>query len=367
MIVVIKSNEFVQQKGGRIRRKSYYPIYRLARITRLIVVNQCFVSFCRRERPWLIFCVSCMKKQNGWDVRGGGGGAAAVVFNEAGHEDVDAAVQLAMAQPRKESAQFLLHPLYLLGYTLTLAVTSRLTDTLSCSQSTFIVLAVVLLRSAGCVTLPSLPIFLRPAVTYLAGMLGILVAKFTETSLIQPDVLPMNSCNNSVPTMNNSGSRRTSAIDHESRVVAARRRRTSSAALTSAQASAATSAAQSGGSTQGNNAPANNKVRRTSLPALLANKKDLVSVSYIFTTILLNDIYITTVNSRASWRSRQSFYCPAVTFKLPLRSSSPTGERYEVGVNNRRKNLHWLILFIYLFIFFYFLFCGRRHSKRWPR
>lgn len=219
--------------------------------------------------------VVVFQKQNGWDLRGG---AAAVVFNEAGHEEAAAAAAaLQLAQPRKETAQFLLHPLYLLGYTLTLAATSRLTDTLSCSQSTFIVLAVVLLRSAGCVTLPSLPAVLRPAITYLAGLLGVLVAKFTETSLIQPDVLPMNGGSN-CSQLPAPSSRRTSAVDHESRLVAARRRRTSSAALTSSQASAATSAAQSGAS-QGSNTPANNKVRRTSLPALLANKKDLVSVS----------------------------------------------------------------------------------------
>ena len=211
-----------------------------------------------------------------------------------------------MALPRRETAQFLLHPLYLLSYTLTLAATSRLTDTLSSSQSTFIVVSVVLLRSAGCVTLPSLPIILRPAVTYLAGLLGVLVAKFTETSLIQPDVMPMiiNSSsglpNPQLPLQTNSngggsgggslsGSRRTSAVDHESRVMAARRRRTSSAALTSTQASAASSVAtgQSGASQGGTTG--NNKVRRTSLPALLANKKDnlLVSVSPSINSIRL--------------------------------------------------------------------------------
>ena len=211
-----------------------------------------------------------------------------------------------MALPRKETAQFLLHPLYLLAYTLTLAATSRLTDTLSSSQSAFIVVSVVLLRSAGCVTLPSLPIILRPAVTYLAGLLGVLVAKFTETSLIQPDVMPMiiNSSsglpNPQLPLQTNSngggsgggslsGSRRTSAVDHESRVMAARRRRTSSAALTSTQASAATSVATGqSGATQGGTT-GNNKVRRTSLPALLANKKDnlLVSVSPSINSIRL--------------------------------------------------------------------------------
>lgn len=263
---------------------------------------------------WFLFSISFFK-QNGWDARGAAAAAASAVhLNEAGHhqesrhqtEDEGAAaaavgIQLAgMTLPRRETAQFLLHPLYLLAYTLTLAATSRLTDTLSSSQSTFIVVSVVLLRSAGCVTLPSLPIVLRPAVTYLAGLLGILVAKFTETSLIQPDVVPMSSMiinsssslpNPQLPLQTGSsgggslsGSRRTSAVDHESRVMAARRRRTSSAALTSTQASAASSVAtgQSGASSQGGcNTTGNNKVRRTSLPALLANKKDhlLVSVS----------------------------------------------------------------------------------------
>ncbi|EFX75429.1 hypothetical protein DAPPUDRAFT_250482 [Daphnia pulex] len=264
------------------------------------------------------FLSSALDAQNGWDARGAAAAAASAVhFNEAGHhqqesrhqtEDEGAAaaavgIQLAgMTLPRRETAQFLLHPLYLLAYTLTLAATSRLTDTLSSSQSTFIVVSVVLLRSAGCVTLPSLPIVLRPAVTYLAGLLGILVAKFTETSLIQPDVVPMSSMiinsSSSLPnpqlplqTGSNggsgggslSGSRRTSAVDHESRVMAARRRRTSSAALTSTQASAASSVAtgQSGASSQGGgcNTTGNNKVRRTSLPALLANKKDHLLVS----------------------------------------------------------------------------------------
>lgn len=233
-------------------------------------------------------------EQNGWDARGAA--AAAVHFNEAGHrqdiqtEDGGAAAGIELADmARRETAQFLLHPLYLLTYTLTLAATSRLTDTLSSSQSTFIVISVVLLRSAGCVTLPSLPIILRPAVTYLAGLLGVLVAKFTETSLIQPDVVPIVNSSNSLtnpqlPLQSGSngggaGSRRTSTIDHESRVMAARRRRTSSAALTSTQASAASSAAGQSGASQGNST--GNKVRRTSLPALLANKKDhlLVSVS----------------------------------------------------------------------------------------
>ncbi|XP_059353085.1 uncharacterized protein LOC132088365 [Daphnia carinata] len=238
------------------------------------------------------FLSTALEVQNGWDARGGAAAAAAVHINEAGHhqesEDGGPAVGLGgMALPRRETTQFLLHPLYLLTYTLTLAATSRLTDTLSSSQSTFIVVSVVLLRSAGCVTLPSLPIILRPAVTYLAGLLGVLLAKFTETSLIQPDVVPILINSNSLanpqlPPLSGgngsgAGSRRTSAVDHESRVMAARRRRTSSAALTSSQASAATSAAQSGAS-QGSNTPANNKVRRTSLPALLANKKDLVSL-----------------------------------------------------------------------------------------
>lgn len=189
----------------------------------------------------------------------------------------------------RETTQFLLHPLYLLGYTLTLAATSRLTDTLSSYQSTVIVLAVVLLRSAGCVTLPSLPLALRPAITYLAGLLGILVAKFTETSLVQPDVIAIGGCGQTqMPLLTSSGSggsggsgsRRTSAVDHESRVMAARRRRTSSAALTSMQPSTSSSSGGQPGATQGN-APGNNKVRRTSLPALLANKKDhlLVPVS----------------------------------------------------------------------------------------
>lgn len=244
----------------------------------------------------ICFSFSFCPEQNGWDARGAAA-AAAVHFNEAGHrqdmqtEDGGAAVGLAgMALPRRETTQFLLHPLYLLTYTLTLAATSRLTDTLSSSQSTFIVVSVVLLRSAGCVTLPSLPIILRPAVTYLAGLLGVLLAKFTETSLIQPDVVPILNNSNSLanpqlPPLSGgngggAGSRRTSAVDHESRVMAARRRRTSSAALTSTQASAASSAAGQSGASQGN-ATGNNKVRRTSLPALLANKKDhlLVSVS----------------------------------------------------------------------------------------
>lgn len=240
------------------------------------------------------FLSSALEVQNGWDARGAAA-AAAVHFNEAGHrqdmqtEDGGAAVGLAgMALPRRETTQFLLHPLYLLTYTLTLAATSRLTDTLSSSQSTFIVVSVVLLRSAGCVTLPSLPIILRPAVTYLAGLLGVLLAKFTETSLIQPDVVPILNNSNSLanpqlPPLSGgngggAGSRRTSAVDHESRVMAARRRRTSSAALTSTQASAASSAAGQSGASQGN-ATGNNKVRRTSLPALLANKKDHLLVS----------------------------------------------------------------------------------------
>lgn len=291
---------------------------------------------------WFLFSISFFK-QNGWDAARGAAAAAAsaVHFNEAGHhqqesrhqtEDEGAAaaavgIQLAgMTLPRRETAQFLLHPLYLLAYTLTLAATSRLTDTLSSSQSTFIVVSVVLLRSAGCVTLPSLPIVLRPAVTYLAGLLGILVAKFTETSLIQPDVVPMSSMiinsSSSLPnpqlplqTGSNggsgggslSGSRRTSAVDHESRVMAARRRRTSSAALTSTQASAASSVAtgQSGASSQGGcNTTGNNKVRRTSLPALLANKKDhlLVSVSPPFQ---INSIRFVTSKSTGS------FACPS--------------------------------------------------------
>jgi hypothetical protein len=206
-----------------------------------------------------------------------------------------------------------------------LAATSRLTDTLSSSQSTFIVVSVVLLRSAGCVTLPSLPIILRPAVTYLAGLLGVLIAKFTETSLIQPDVMPMiiNSSsglpNPQLPLQTNtngggsgggslSGSRRTSAVDHESRVMAARRRRTSSAALTSTQASAASSVATGqSGATQGGTT-GNNKVRRTSLPALLANKKDnlLVSVSpsiNSISSVILFSVFSVTSKSTGDFAS----------------------------------------------------------------
>ena len=243
--------------------------------------------------------------------------AAAVILNEGGHQvvvETDGGIQLAATSPRHGGGQpeagsqptvlMLLHPVYLLGYTLTLATTSRLTDTLSCTQTTFIVLTVFLLRSAGCVTLASLPFALRPAVTYLAGMVGVLLAKFTEASLIQPDVIAINSLNSlandtQLPLMGSgshgSGSRRTSAVDHESRLMAARRRRTSSAALTSTQASAAAVSAAQSGANQGN-ASGNSKVRRTSLPALLANKKDqlLVSVSLfsVFFLLKIGQIFI---------------------------------------------------------------------------
>ena len=173
----------------------------------------------------------------------------------------------------------LLHPLYLLGYSASLAASTRLA-TLSCSHSSFIVLVVLLLRSVGCISLPSLSAPLRPIVTYLAGLIGILAAKYTESSMMQPTVVPLVRPSStasavahrhrlSIPDGVGSSSVDTSS-PCDSRLLTARRRRTSSAALTSSslQASQTTaSPTQAVGAVQ-----AASKARRTSLPALLANK-----------------------------------------------------------------------------------------------
>ena len=157
----------------------------------------------------------------------------------------------------------LLHPFYLLGYCLSLGATHSIVPVLSCPNSSGIITVVVLLRSVGCVSLPTLAVPLRPAVIYVAGMMGVLVAKFTETSLMQSDA--GSDVQHPIDTRCTAVVRSAPpTVDHEARMAAVRRRRTSSAALTSVAVSSASSAAQ----TQ----VERNKIRRTSLPTLLANK-----------------------------------------------------------------------------------------------
>lgn len=210
--------------------------------------------------------------------------------------------------PRQSNiyGELLLHPVYLLGYILSLVAASRLTSNGTSGPSAHIVSSVVLLRSVGCVSLTSLPLLLRPIVTYLSGLIGILLAKFLETSLgMQPEVVPMHpySQPHLTPagmTANNNSSRRPSTGDGADslRVIASRRRRTSSVALMSTSSTAGPSAGSSGGGAgssagqqaSGSSASQSNhssgggtKVRRTSLPALLANKNQshiLPSVSH---------------------------------------------------------------------------------------
>ena len=156
------------------------------------------------------------------------------------------------------SGMSLLHPFYLIGYCLSLAVTHSTLPTLSRSHSTGIMSVVFLLRSVGCVSLASLAVPLRSALIYVAGLTGVVIAKFTEASLLQPDVI-------------NSSDAGRRTVNHETRLLAARRRRTSSSALTASAAAtsvASAASAASGASAGGDGA----KVRRTSLPALLANK-----------------------------------------------------------------------------------------------
>ena len=153
----------------------------------------------------------------------------------------------------------LLHPFYLLGYCLSLAATHSTLPTLSRSHSTGIMSVVFLLRSIGCVSLASLAVPLRPALIYVAGLTGVIIAKFTEASLLQPDVI-------------NSSETGRRVVNHEARLLAARRRRTSSSALT-ASATSATSGSSAASGASGASAGADgSKARRTSLPALLANK-----------------------------------------------------------------------------------------------
>ena len=153
------------------------------------------------------------------------------------------------------SGMSLLHPFYLIGYCLSLAVTHSTLPTLSRSHSTGIMSVVFLLRSVGCVSLASLAVPLRSALIYVAGLTGVVIAKFTEASLLQPDVI-------------NSSDAGRRTVNHETRLLAARRRRTSSSALTASAAATSAASAASGASAGGDGV----KVRRTSLPALLANK-----------------------------------------------------------------------------------------------
>lgn len=183
----------------------------------------------------------------------------------------------------------ILHPLYVLGYTISLVVASLLDASLPGSHTLAIVSAVVSLRCVGCVSFSLLPSPLRPAVTYFAGLLGVLAAKFTEASLAGQ---PLDSAargpsahhhHRSLAVHHEDGAhggRRSSAasgVNSEYDARSARRRRTSSAALTSS------GVLQPSG--QGNQATAQtggHKVRRTSLPALLANKGNhlLAQVSF---------------------------------------------------------------------------------------
>ena len=159
----------------------------------------------------------------------------------------------------------LLHPLYLTGYCVSLAVTRSTLPTLPPSHSTGILGVVFLLRSVGCVSLASLAVPLRPALIYAAALTGVVIAKFTEASLTQPDV---------VNAADAAAARR--PVNHEARLLAARRRRTSSAALTvsalAPPSPASTSSTASTASTASPAADGAGKARRTSLPALLANK-----------------------------------------------------------------------------------------------
>ena len=175
-----------------------------------------------------------------------------------------------------------LQPLYLLGYGASLAASTRL-STLSCSHSALIVVVVILLRNMGCISMPALATPLRPLVTHLAGLLGVLAAKYAESSLAaqQPDPVPSavsaktssssSSSGRAFPTVAAAaaaaknagaapGATGPASSGCESRMMAFRRRRTSSAALTQPQAAAHA------------NAAGQTKARRTSLPTLLANK-----------------------------------------------------------------------------------------------
>lgn len=176
----------------------------------------------------------------------------------------------------------ILHPLYVLGYTVSLGLASALDASLSGSQTLIIALAVVSLRCVGCVTFSLLPTPLRPAVTHLAGLLGVLAAKFTEASLVgqQPSTVagrvvhrqPDDAGRRSSTT---SGVASGSSSEHEPRSALVRKRRTSSAALGASL--------HPTNQHQVNQNSSGHKVRRTSLPALLANKGHLlVQVSHFF-------------------------------------------------------------------------------------
>ena len=184
---------------------------------------------------------------------------------------------------------FILHPLYVLVYTISLIAASLLDASLSGSHTLTIVSAVVSLRCVGCVSFSLLPTPLRPAVTYFAGLLGVLTAKFTEASIVGQQLDNGTRSSNaqhhhrSLAVHQEDGalggrrSSATSGVGSEYDARSARRRRTSSAALTLSGA-----LQSSGQSNQPPTQTGGHKVRRTSLPALLANKGNhlLVQVSF---------------------------------------------------------------------------------------
>ena len=157
----------------------------------------------------------------------------------------------------------LLEPFYLLGYCLALTGTHSTLPTASRAHSHVILFSVFLLRSVGCVSLTPLIGLLSPVLIYASGLIGVIAAKFIEGSLLQPDVVPISQAVKS-----------SRPVNHEARLLAARRRRTSSSALTASASASASASAAAAASVDGAKGATDGgaKARRTSLPALLANR-----------------------------------------------------------------------------------------------